>query len=469
MIKNRFLQSSSIYSILTILTSFSSVITSPLTTSTLSVSEYGVMDTLNSSITLLQLTVALGFDRAVFRLYFEKDKSERAMLISSALLCFLIICTCTTAFTIFKSQSISRLLFETPSYSALISYTMIRFPFLLAFYQFSFLLRTLNRVKTFAAFQFSLITVNVGVIVSLFYNSSLRLENMFLAMSLGQVALTCLMFFCVRKYYAFALNWQLLKELGSYAFPRFPSLLMEFAKRSSMPIFITQLASMHDTGLFAISYKLAMFAGIFVYAFRFSYDPFMMKLVAERPQDSLNISKEAYSLYILLLGPLLIFVYVATFLFPIFIDTKFIDALNIMPYLCLSVFFTGFRSIVSIGIEKSKNTKYFSIADFISCCVFLCLAYPCITYWGYLGAGLLFFITTCLENILLYLYSKKLTGFQLPLNQTVIMLSCFLLGTLITNPIYQLVVSLVFLAFVYSQSKNNHFLTSADQALMSVS
>lgn len=463
---NKFLSNSLIYGGLSVLSRFTGIITAPILTSILTVAEFGTIDVLGTSLAILILLVSLNLNSGLFRIYHEKEEHEKKTLLTSVLVFYLVIGFILTAIVILFADFFCLLIFENLEYKSLVLFYAFRLPFQMAFQQFISLLRIKHNAKLFAIFTFSSSFFQVLIVVVLYYLQAVNLYNLTLYQTLVYILLTVLLGLVVIRDYAFKIDFPLIKEVMDYSLPQIPSVAINFVILSFMPILLTKLASLYDTGIYSIANKLGSLYGISVYAFRMAYDPMIMEIMSKKSLDRFKyISKLSFDFYLVFLYPMLIFVYYFPYVFNYLIDEKFNPSLDVFHILCFAVFLSGVSNIIGIGINYSKKTKYISYAQTIVLVVFLIMAYPLVAYFGFTGAVYLYFTSVLVQNMSMYIFSKNLLNIEFDLKKF-IALSLVTFG-LLTIKILWIQIIVTILAGVYTvfYLKHNAFLQELKQEL----
>jgi len=212
------------------------------------------------------------------------------------------------------------------------------------------------------------------------------------------------------KFFKFRIHWQLLKDILSYSWPILivgacGMININLDKMLLPKLIPAELDPMHQTGIYAANYKLAVVMTLFIQAFRYAFEPFFFAQAKEKN------SKQVYAdvlKYFTVFG-MLIFLGVMFYLdiVKFLIKSTYHEGLSIVPYVLLGNFFFGVFYSLSLWYKLSDKTRYGALLAIIGSIITIVLNVLLVPTIGYMGAAYAVFICFILMMIVSYLLGQK--------------------------------------------------------------
>lgn len=324
----------------------------PLYTRMLTTSDYGQLDILQTTISLLIPLVTLQVVEAVFRFSVDmRDKDSASKVLTNGIfLCLIGMLITLLLFPIFNN-------FEPfATYTTMFYLIMFLTIFHGIIKQF---VRGLEKIKTFVAadliYTGSFVTFNIVFLVNL----RMGLRGYFLSMVLAHlVAIIVLIIFAnVFKYLNLkSFNKKLLKTMLIYSIPLIPNGLMWWVMNVSDRYILTYFLGFDATGIYSVSYKfpslITLMNSIFFMAWQLSamqeygkdgYDNFYKNIFGVLSSFLLLITAAV----LLILKPLM----------SVFVADAFYESWKYVPLLLVGTVFQAFSSFFGTNYTASKKTK----------------------------------------------------------------------------------------------------------------
>lgn len=408
-----------LYGVSSTLARGASIFTAPLLTVALTVSEFGVVDTLQTLMALVLILVGLNVESGVFRLYFEKNEEDKPSLLCTALFFSTAAGLCVAWLAYCFSEQGAQLIFGSVEWAELVLWMLLRVPILLAYIQFILLLQYRHQLGFYLFSQVLWVASHLGVVILLYYGSALDVKALIYWQTLAQGGVVLFLAWSLRKsYWGGSLRWDFLREIVSFSLPQLPAVILSLVLLGTLPLFLTRIVSSYAAGIYAVASKIAMVYGFVLYSFRRAYDPVLAEAMGAQDEEWVaRVVKKGVGIYLLLLLPLGLVGLTVPFAFPYVVDAKFGESVGLIPLLCLGVYLTVFNHLLAVGILYSKQTKYLSYAQAVAFAFFVCLAYPVMSHWGYWGATGLFVGASVVQNLLTHYYSQQQLVLSLPLSR----------------------------------------------------
>jgi len=324
----------------------------PLYTRMLTTSDYGQLDILQTTISLLIPLVTFQVVEAVFRFSVDMRDEDSAskVLTNGIFLCLIGMLITLLLFPIFNN-------FEPfATYTTMFYLIMFLTIFHGIIKQF---VRGLEKIKTFVAadliYTGSFVTFNIVFLVNL----RMGLRGYFLSMVLAHlVAIIVLIIFGnVFKYLNLkSFNRKLLKTMLIYSIPLIPNGLMWWVMNVSDRYILTYFLGFDATGIYSVSYKfpslITLMNSIFFMAWQLSamqeygkegYDNFYKNIFGVLSSFLLLIT----AVVLLILKPLM----------SVFVADAFYESWKYVPLLLVGTVFQAFSSFFGTNYTASKKTK----------------------------------------------------------------------------------------------------------------
>ncbi len=324
----------------------------PLYTRMLTTSDYGQLDVLQTTISLLIPLITFQAVEAVFRYSVDmrENKSASSVLMNGILLCLF-------------GMLISLLLFPVFTRIEPFSSYLLFFYLILFFSMMNGILRQfvrgLGKIKAFVAsdlaYTASFVTFNIIFLVYL----KMGLRGYFLSMVLAHLINTfiLLVFGNVFKYLNFkSFDKSFMKTMLIYSIPLIPNGLMWWVMSVSDRYILTYYMGFDATGIYSVSYKfpslITLVNGIFFMAWQLSA---MQEYGKEGYEDFYkNIFGVLSSLLFLVTGLILL---ILKPLMSVFVADAFYESWKYVPMLLLGTVFQAFSSFFGTNYTASKKTK----------------------------------------------------------------------------------------------------------------
>ena len=324
----------------------------PLYTRMLTTSDYGQLDVLQTTISLLIPLITFQAIEAVFRYSVDmrENKSASSVLMNGILLCLF-------------GMLISLLLF--PVFARIEPFsTYLLFFYLILFFSMmngvlKQFVRGLGKIKIFVvsdlAYTASFVTFNIIFLVYL----KMGLKGYFLSMVLAHLITTfiLLVFGNVFKYLNFkSFDKSFMKTMLIYSIPLIPNGLMWWVMSVSDRYILTYYMGFDATGIYSVSYKfpslITLVNGIFFMAWQLSA---MQEYGKEGYEDFYKNIFCVLSSFLLLITAVILLILKP--LMSVFVADAFYESWKYVPLLLVGTVFQAFSSFFGTNYTASKKTK----------------------------------------------------------------------------------------------------------------
>lgn len=364
-------------------TQFISFFLLPVYTSLLSTSDYGVVDLLNTYISLLVPIITLQVEQALFRFLIDvrNNDKEKTKYISSVLL-FAII---QSFIYLFVVLSISR--FINNNYKYFLATNVIACMFTSIMQQIT---RGLGDNKAYALSSF--ISATNTILLNILFIVVFRLgaTGMLLATLISSII--CIFFLLIKvKIYKYInireFSKNNLKELLKYSLPLIPNALSWWTINVSDRTIISMFLTVAHNGIYAAANK---FSGVFITfynIFNLSWTESAALHINDSDRDEF-FSNIIWTVYRIFLSICFGIISAMPFVFPVLINKKFGDSYYQIPILMIASLFNVVVGLTSVVYVAKKLTKEIAKTSVISAVINIGINIILIKYIGLYAASI---------------------------------------------------------------------------------
>lgn len=402
----------------------------PLYTSILSTEEYGIVDLLNTLVSLLLPIITFQIEQALFRNIIDarNNESEKKKIIS------------TSIFTVTVQNIIYLLVFLIIAryihneYKYFLVTNVVAYTFSSIFLQIA---RGLGRNKEYAISSFisALLTILTNII--LLVPIKLGAKGMLIGNLFGQLSCSIYLIIVLNIFKYINLKdfeYVLLKKMWKYSLPLVPSVISWWIFNASDRIIVSGLLGISQNGILSAAHK---FSSVYV-AFFTIFNMSWTELISVHIKDS-DIGDFFNKMFNTMLK-----VFVAMgigiiacmpFVYPIMINEKFEIGYYQVPLLILGSIFSIIVSLISVLYIANKNTKIIANTSVISATINIIVHLLLINYIGLYAATISTLVAYFVMSIY-RLYDIKKRYFKITIEKSIIIKSVLIL--IIILPIYYL-------------------------------
>lgn len=366
----------------------------PLYTGILSTSEYGIVDLLNTLVSLLLPIVTFQVEQAVFRELIEvrgkNDKESR--IISSAVIT--VIFQCIVYLIIFALISP----FINNHYKFFLATNVVANIFL------SLLLQIArgfgdNKKYAFASFISALSTIIFNILFLVVIK--LGANGMLLGTMLGQIVATIYLFISLRLYkYLKVKDYkkEVIKSLWKYSLPLIPNAISWWVFNASDRVIVSAFLGVDQNGILAASLKFSTVFITFYNIFNMSWTESIS--IAIKDDDVSDYFNKMFNIILKLFTALAIgMIACMPFVFPIMINEKFSVGYGLVPISIIGSLFNVVVGLVSVIYVAKKNTKAIASTSIVSAVINIIVHLVLIKFIGLYAAVISTFMAFFIMSI----------------------------------------------------------------------
>lgn len=407
-LQKSYVKSSSTYLFGSVINGVLPILLLPILTRYLTPTDYGIVATSLVLVNMLTLFVGFNTSGLIARGYFDNNPNSLRKLVSTnIILAFIITVFMIVLLTLLRApiEMASKFPSSWVPFMAIIAFFgVIKLLYLT-------LLQVKEEPKKFVFLQILLTGLNLGIAVILVVGIGLDWRGRIIATLIAGLIVTLVCFYglTVRLgLFRIVFDRKSLKALLSFGFPLIPHFIGGWVLTMAPRLYLNNMASVADTGLYSVGYNVASPIALVVGAANQAFLPELFKKLSSLSTNLVKLAR------ILLMGtfalPILGVVYgLAAYLFlPFIVGPKFVDASYYVLWLGLAFTMQGVCFIFGSFVIYSKKTHLIAWrADFVGGLSTLILCPFLITLNGPIGAAQATFLTFVISAIGYITASRK--------------------------------------------------------------
>lgn len=426
----------------------------PLYTGILSTEEYGIVDLLNTLVSLLLPIVTFQVEQAMFRELIEvrEKEDDKKRIISTGVLT--VVSQCIIYLLLFALISP----FINNNYKMFLATNVVTYIFLSLLQQIA---RGLGDNKKFAVGSFisalSIIFFNILFLVVI----KLGATGMLLGTMCGQLIAITYLFFSLKLYKYIKIKEykkDIIKKLWKYSIPLIPNAISWWIFNASDRVIATAFLGVDQNGILAASLKFSTVFITFYNIFNMSWTESISININDKDID--NYFNKMFNIIISLFTAMGVgMIACMPFVFPVMINEKFSSGYGLVPVSIIASLFNVVVGLVSVIYIANKNTKAIANTSIISAIINITVHLSLIKFIGLYAAVISTFVSFFVMSIYRIIDIKK-RYFKIKINKLffiksiialLIVISCYYINNLYLN-IFSLIYAIF---FAWSINKNS--------------
>ena len=360
----------------------------PILTRYLTPTDYGIVAT---SLVLVQmLTLFVGFNTSglVIRSYFDRDPDSHCRIISTNIILAGILTIVLTILLIALREPIGEVT-KFPSLWVPVTVVIAFFAVIQSIYLV--ILQSRDESKRYVFIQVLLSGLNLGLAAILVVGVGMDWQGRILATLIAGLIITAICFYglIVRLgLLRMVFDKGSLRALLAFGIPLVPHFIGGWVMTMAPRLYLNNMATVADTGLFSVGYNVAAVIALVVGAANQAYVPELFKRLSDASTDLVRLGR------ILLTGSVVLLILsgayglVAHLFIPLIVGPAFYGASDYVLWLGLAFAMQGVYFIYVSFVVYSKKTSLMSWrADFMGGCAILVLCPLLIDLNGPIGAA----------------------------------------------------------------------------------
>lgn len=409
------IKNASYYTIGSIIRAATSFVLLPVFSNTLGAEQYGVLNLLHTFSTILGVFMTLATERSLFRLYYDYDNEvEKNRFLSTVFWTINGISAIMIVLTILTGGYISHFVGDVDVWHVLLPTVLYTF-FMSLINYCQVLMQVEQKGKDFL--KISILFLIIYNVISLFfifyYSKTVK------ALVYGQLIASMLVlpfaFGNVRKRISLTYSVDFLKSTLKYSIPIFIAVSFSWVLNLTDRLFIANLATLRDAGIYSLASKFTQFAILLIGAVHQAYSPYFYNISNsfsyEDARKRLIPANKAMT-FITCSCCVLIAVLIYPFLHIAF-TSEYYGAVKYVYILALSTIYTQQCGLLNVMVYQNKKVKSMASITIVCGILSLVLNYLLIPLLGAVAAAISNLIVGLSIFGLTYMVAKR--NYYIPL------------------------------------------------------
>lgn len=353
------------YGITVGISKFIGVLLLPLYTRYYSASDYGIIDTIQTIISIILIFGILQLETALQRYYYEVTEDTRKQIASTILLFITILSVILMVILQITAVPLSRLCFNSNQYGKELSIAAFIIP-LINISTISFIIiRYMKKPLLFGLITLMQVLITTGSTMFFILYCNFGILSVFYGQLLGYIILVSVQIIYLHNFYTFTLNFQWLKCMFDFALPQFPARIGSTASAYSNRFIMLKILPLSSIGIYSIALKCASVISIVQMAFSMVWTPYMYEML-NMPEHK-SVFKYYFKYVCLGIGfTILCITLFSKELIQLVASREFYEAYYYIGGLSLYMGLFIINEYLSIGPRVTKKTSYISYTYFIT-------------------------------------------------------------------------------------------------------
>ena len=398
------------YGFLDLLQRSVSIIIVPIYTRVLTQQEYGNLDIMLITASVLCILVDLQFIAGYSRLYYEHcnegtGKRFTGTAIVSRLVGSLALSTCFLVLGFLGALEVSFL----PSFkynTVAWSLAVIHIPLSLTYEVLLLQTRMLRWKKLFALGTLSncVLAGTLGAFLAVILEWGII--GVVLGLFIGSLTSVLLLGWGLRKEVQLCFDFKPFKKLARYSLPLLPGWWLAFASAYFGRFFIFSELGANENAILAVCMKVASVIGLFAVAFETAWRPLAMSHIGNAAGNVFYVR----SMNLFIAGSVFSMFCVSVFLDPIlyiFVPSTYNAVQYYFPLFVVGIALSGIANNLQLGHQIAKTTYWISIAAFISFAINLVILIALTDIYRIFAVGVAWVVSYAAKDIFVYYTAQK--------------------------------------------------------------
>lgn len=454
--KKELAKNTAIISIGKICTQFISFFLLPLYTAVLSTSEYGMVDILNSYVSLLMPVFTLQLEQGIFRFLIDAREDEsKIKIINSTVTSFMLIVSVAYSFLIFIIGSVFDI-----QYSGLLLLNLLSIGFS------NILLQVVRGLGENLAYSIgSFVTAFTSILLNIAFILYFRLgvAGMLLATALANViCCVCLILSqrLYRYYSARIFDKSVLKDLLRYSVPLIPNTISWWVVSASDRTIVSYFLGIASNGILSIAHKFSSMYNVVYNIFNLTWtESATLYMDDEDGETYMNsVLKTVFNLFAA--GNIGIIACIP-FLFFTLVEASFYDAYYQIPIQMLASFFNVIAGLYSVIYVAKKLTNKIAKTTVFAAIINIVTHFCLIKFVGLYAASISSLVAYMVLAIIRCFDTKKYKNLKIPRKYVIAAVIVYLLVLLGYYSEIKMVQTVVLaITLIYAVAVNYEFIKS---------
>ena len=246
-------------------------------------SELGVLELALAYILAAQILATMSLEAATGRFFYNDEEiPDRRVVVTNCLFMVLVSSVIFAAAITFYAENLALLLFGSEQYADLVRYAAIYLVFGSIFNILTAVLRFLNEIFVFFAFNFSFIIVSISAILYYLYVAELGITGFVIGQSIGYVActLSLALYLFSRGVITIDLSRPAMRRLLVYALPIVPGVLLMWITLHGTRALSSNILTAAEIGVLSIAMRMASVVKLGEEGLKMIWSPYVFRNIS---------------------------------------------------------------------------------------------------------------------------------------------------------------------------------------------
>jgi len=404
---NKLLKETFVYGLGNVFMALTPIIVTPFLTRAFSLTQYGAIDLIYTTVLIIATFAGLGLDAALLRFYYDGE-SGRSLMVTFVFVACAVSSVIFTVLTILFFIIFKGLLFIDPQELHAFFIGLLAIPFIVCLSNQLILLRAQRKAHVFVLIStVNLVLIPVLTIVFQKY-LHLGLKSYFVALVTSQLISVLLGAGTLKDSFSFeALPSGFKNKIFVFSLPLLIPMVLGGFLGGVNKYFLQFYHGLSQVAIFSIGLKITMVIGFFGMSFRQAW--FSYALSKMDSPDAKEKYKTAFNIFVTVLFAVAFLVIIlAKPLILILSGIEYLDARFILAYVCLGTILINLSgSFFNLGLYIKKHTLYSMFAYILGFMVNILTAFMLVPRYSLLGASVSLLLGHITIAALLLYFSNK--------------------------------------------------------------
>ncbi len=400
---------SAVYGLASVLDRVVSFLMLPVYLRVLTPSDYGVLELLYLTNSVISLVIGMGLESAVSRFYFDYEQEEdRNRVVGTAVVGYGGMMIAISLFLMLFAAPMAGWVLESRDQANLmiVSLASLGISMILPVY-FAYM-RVRQRSFEYMITKVAMTVVTLGLNILLVVVFPYGVMGVLMATLITNVLFVLVLSFTTLRRTGISIRWQLLVDMLKFGWPLIPSNIGAYIVQASDRYFVKEYVSVAMTGIYSLGYKIGTLVNQFVTSpFLQVWAPRRYELFNTEGYDRIYPKIFTYFCTLSLFVGLLISL-VAKEIIMIMAAESFWPAYKVVPVVVLAYIIFSFHHHFNIGILMKKATKYVAYVNVLNGILNVILNLLLIKPFGIFGAAVATLICFIFKASLTFYFSNRL-------------------------------------------------------------
>lgn len=404
----KFLGHSSVYFVGNALNRLGVFLLLPLYTRYLTPAEYGTLELVLVTVSIMQVFLGMRFGHAALRFYFEYEKeADKKRLISTSLISLTAWCLLLTGILIASSNVLSKFIYSSPDYSKLlvIGFSVMFFE-VVNEVPFAYL-RAREKSVIYVVSSCCQMLLRVGLNLYIVMVLNKGVEGILTGNLIGAGLVWVFLCGYVFSETGVGFNISYLRSLWKYCYPLVIAAIPALILRNADRVFLGWYASLESVGIYALAMRFGIAMHSFlIEPFQMGFGPFRFSIMKQENAKDIYSRIMSYYMFVAMFAGLMIALF-SREVIEIMASESYLATYKIIPVIVLTTVIGGMTYIFQTGMFVEKKTVYMPYIATANAVIIVAALFILVPLYGLYGAAVSLLLAITASSYMTYRCSQK--------------------------------------------------------------